>query len=72
MKVTVIAIITSALDIVTRGGTGTGGLGNNRTSEDYPNYNIVEVGQDTKKSPRDLKRLVVTQTPVENHQLTLV
>ena len=50
---------------------GTGGLGN-KTSGDHPNYSIVEIGQNTKKSPADLRRLAVTQTPVENHQLTLV
>ena len=39
---------------------------------DHPNYSIVEIGQKTKKSPGDMRRLVVTQTPVENHRLTLV
>ena len=39
------------------------------TIEDHPNYNIVELGQNTKKSPGDLRRLDVTQTPVENNQL---
>ena len=44
----------------------TGGLRNKRASGDHPNYNIVEIGQNTKKSPRDLRRLV-TQTPIENY-----
>ena len=39
---------------------GTGGLGNKRTSGDHPNYSIVEIGQNTKKSPGDLMRLAVT------------
>ena len=39
--------------------------------EDNPNYNIVEIGQNTKKSPGDLRSHAVTQAPVEN-QLTLV
>ena len=30
------------------------------------------MGQDTEKSPGDLRRLAVTQTPVENHQLKLL
>ena len=30
--------------------TGTGGLGNKRTSGDHPNYSIVEIGQNTKES----------------------
>ena len=40
--------------------------------EDHTNYSIVEIGQNSKKSPGDLRRLAVTQTPVEDHQLTLV
>ena len=51
--------------------TGTGGLGNNRTSEDHPNYSTVEIGQNTEKSPGDLRRLAVPHIPEENHQLTL-
>ena len=39
-------------------GTGTGGLVNKRTSEDHPYYSIVEIGQNTEKSPEDLRRLV--------------
>ena len=46
-------------------GTWTGGLGNNGMGRDYPNYSIVEIGQNTEKSPGDLRRLAVTQTPVE-------
>ena len=53
-------------------GTGTGGLGNNRTCGDHPNYSIVEIGQNTEKSPGDLRRVAITQTPLKNHQLTLV
>ena len=34
-------------------------------SRDPPNYRIVEIDQNTEKSPGDLRRLVVTQTPVE-------
>ena len=47
-------------------GTRTGGFGNKKTSGDYSNYNIAEIRQNTKKIPRDLNRLVVTQTSVEN------
>ena len=46
---------------------GTGGIGNKRTSGDHPNNYILENGQKTKKSPRDLRRLAVTQTPVKSH-----
>ena len=51
--------------------TGIGEHGNNWTNKDHPNYSIVEIGQNTKKSPGNLRRLAVTQTPVENHQLSL-
>ena len=51
---------------------GTGGLANKKTSGDHPNYLIIEIGQNTEEIPGDLKRLVVTQTPVKDHQLTLV
>ena len=51
---------------------GTGGLGNKRMSGDHPNYCIIEIGQNSKKSPGDLRRFVVTQTPVKDHQLTLM
>ena len=48
----------------------TGELGNNWTSGDYPNYSIAEIGQNTELSPGDLRRIVVTQTPMWNHRLT--
>ena len=50
----------------------TGGLGNNGTGGDCPNNSIVEIGQNTEKSPGDLRRLTVTQTLVENYHLTLM
>ena len=46
----------------------TRGLGNKRTSGHNPNYNIAEIDQNTEKSPGDLRRLVVTQPPVKDHQ----
>ena len=51
---------------------GIGGLGGRRTSGDYPKYNIIENGQNTEKSPGDLRRLekiCVTQADVK-HQLS--
>ena len=39
---------------------------------DHPNCNIIEISQNTEKSPGDLKRLVVPQTSVKDHQLTLM
>ena len=36
-------------------------------SGDHPNNSIIEDGQNTEKSPSDLRRLAVTQTPVKNN-----
>ena len=67
MKVAIISIVIGALGTVTKGLVqGPKDLG--MTSGDSPNYSIVEIGQNTVKSPGDLMRLAVTQTPVENHQ----
>ena len=53
-------------------GTMTGGHGNNWTGGGCQNYSIVEIGQNTEKSPGDLNELAVTQTIIENYQLTLM
>ena len=42
-------------------------LGNKRTSGNHANYSMVEIGQNTEKSPGDLRRLAVTETPVKNN-----
>ena len=41
---------------------------NRRTNRDYPDYSIVEIGQNIEKSPGDMR----TQTSLKDHQLTLV
>ena len=51
---------------------GTGGFGGWRLSGDHPNYNIIENSQNTEKSPGDLRRFAVTQTPMKNHPLKLM
>ena len=51
---------------------GTGRVGNKRTSGDHPNYYIIDISRNTEKSPGDLKRFAVTQTPAKDHQLTLM
>ena len=43
-----------------------------RTGRDYPNDSIAKNGQNPETSPGDLRRLAVIQTPVKNHQLTLM
>ena len=70
MKVTIIPIVIGAFGTVTKGLLkGTGGLGSWRTSGDHPEYNIIEKRQNTEKSTGDLRKLAVTQIPVEDHQL---
>ena len=53
-------------------GAGNGGLENKRMAGDHPNYSIIKIGQNTEKSPGDLRRLAVTQIPVRNYRLKLV
>ena len=73
MEVTVIPIVVGALGTSSKGLVKrTGKLGNKRTRGDHPDYSIIKIGQNTMKNPEGLKRLAVTQTPVKNHQLTLV
>ena len=69
MKLTIIAIAIGAFGTVTEGPAE---IGSWRTSGDHPNYNIVGNGQNTEKSPGDLMRLAVSQTPVKNNQITLM
>ena len=69
MKLRVIPIVIGALGTVTKGLV--------KRPEDleiriHLNFSIIKIGQNTKKNPGDLRRLAVTQTPVEDHQLTLV
>ena len=55
LKVTVMPIVIGALVTVTKGliFKKAGGLGNKRTSRDHTNYCIIEIGQNTEKSPGD-------------------
>ena len=62
MKVTVLAIVNGAPGTVTEGLVQ--GLGNKKTSGYHPNYSIIEIGRNIEKSPEDLRRPAVTQTPV--------
>ena len=49
-------------------GKKTGGIENKSMIGDHPNNSIIKIGQNTKKSPGDLRRLAVTQTPLEDHR----
>ncbi len=65
MQVTIIPIIIGAFGTVTKGLLkGLRGLGGWRTGRDYPNDSIDKNGQNPETSPRDLRRLAVTQIPV--------
>ena len=68
MKETIVPIVISAFRMVTQGLL--------KGLEDLEVGGRVEIiienGQNTEKSPRDLRRLAVTQTPVKNHQLILM
>ena len=41
-------------------------------SGDHPNDSITEIGKNTEKSPGDLRRFTIAQTPVKNHWLKQV
>ena len=47
----------------------TEGIGNQKKNQDY---SIFENDQNTQKIPEDLRRLDVTQSPVKDHQLSLL
>ena len=69
MKVTIIPIAIGAFDTVTKGSLK--GLEDLEVGG-HPNNSIIENGQNTEKSPGDLSRLAVTQSPVKYQQLTLM
>ena len=70
MKVTVIPIVIGT--IFKRLVKGHERLRNKRASRDHLDLRITKIGKNTGKSPGDLRRLAVTQTPVKNHRLTLM
>ena len=73
MKVTIVPIVIGALGTVIKGLLkGLEDLEIGGRVWDYPNNSIAEDGQNPETSPGDLRRLAVTQTPVKNHQLTLM
>ena len=45
-----------------------GRLGNKGISGEHLEYSIIKNGQNTEKSPGNMKILAVSKTPVENHQ----
>ena len=69
MKVTIIPIVIGAFGTVIKGLLK--GLEDLEVG-DHPNNSIIENYQNTEKSPGDLRRLAVTQSPVKYHQLMLM
>ena len=65
IKVTIIPLVIGAFCTVTKGLFK--GIGGRRTSGDYPNYSIIENGQNTEMSPCDLLLL-----KLKDHQVTLM
>ena len=73
MKVTIIPIVIGAFGTVTKELLkGLEDLEVGGRVEIHPSNSIIENGQNTEKSPGDLRRLAVTQSPVKDHQLTLI
>ena len=71
MKVTIIPNVIGAFGTVTEGLLkGLEDLEVGERVETIQNNNIIENGQNTEKSPGDLRRLAITQTPVKDHHLT--
>ena len=69
-KLMVISIIIGALSTVTKGLV--------QGQEDFEirgaveTISIIEIGYNTEKNPRNLRRFAVTQTIVKNHRLMLM
>ena len=63
LKVTVIRFVIGTLGTISKSlEKGIGRYRNKRTSGYHPEYNSIKIGENTEKSPRYLKRLVVTHT----------
>ena len=48
-------------------GKKTIGIGNQRKNRDHADHSMVEIGQNVKKSPGDLKRFFITLIPVKKN-----
>ena len=69
MKATIVPIVIDALGTITKGllkGLEDLEVGGQVETIQNPNDSIAENGQNLETSPRDLRRLAVTQTPVKN------
>ena len=69
MKVTVIPIVIGALGEITKGLIqGLQDLEIRGQKDTLLTTHIIEIGQNTKKCPSDLRRLAVAHTPLDHHQ----
>ena len=64
LNVTVIPYVIVNSELFPNLGKGKGRLKNQKTSGDHPDSSIIKIGQNTKKSLRDLRKLAVIQDPV--------
>ena len=71
MKVAVILIVNGALDTVTEMVIEDQEIRKD-SSKNHPDTNIIKIGQNTEKSPGELRILAISQNPGKCHQLTLV
>ena len=72
MKMTIITIVIGALGTVTQElihGLKDLEIRGRLKTISIVDIGIIEIGQNTEKSPGELMRLVVTQTPVKDYQL---
>ena len=68
MKKTVIPIVIGALGTIRKGfEKGLERVGNWRMNRGHQVYSIVEIGQNTEKCPRDLRRIAVIRFQVKDH-----
>ena len=70
MKVTIIPTVIGAFGTVTKGLLKS--LEDLEVGGQAETIQTTENGQHTEKSPGNLRRLAVTQSPVKDHQLTLM
>ena len=71
-RVKLISVVVGHWNVTQGLESGSGRVGNRKKNRDHQNYSIDKIGQDTEKNPGDLRRLALTETPVKDHQLTLV
>ena len=62
----------SAQNNLHRVGNGDGRFRNQRMNTDHADYSIVKIGQNTEKSPGDLRKFSIAYIPIKDHQQPLI